>query len=156
MEALAESKDEENGRGSAMKTQTKNGLIKVLILISAASLLVWIFFDIARAECCGKQTLEGMTGWIPNIIPGNVVVFYDVDGDGEPDRAQAFHIIDGSAVRDCGKEAVVPDDMFLFTTCPSEHAYNYWALRGGWECRSCMEGNFVPDWMDSEQGSGLE
>ena len=142
------------------QTQVKNRPIKVLILISAASLLASIFLGIVRAECCaardGKQTLDGMTGWIPNIIPRNVVVFYDTDGDGEPDQAQAFHIIDGSAVKDCGKEVVVPDDMFLFTTCPSEHAFNYWTLRGGWECRACMEGNFLPAWVDSGQGSGLE
>lgn len=96
-------------------------------------------------------------GWVPNVVPRNIVVFIDDDGDEAPDSAWALGIhIDHPIV--CSDIAPPEKGELLFTTCGGGEpvGYVYITTNVGWRCHSCTGSGFIPVGEDPSLGFTLE
>jgi len=84
---------------------------------------------------------EMTVGWNVNEIPSNVTVYYDVNGDKQPDVVFAHPILFVNIGVYCDVKRVVDAGYWMFSTCPADHAADYFVTRqwtlykfigGGW------------------------
>ena len=84
---------------------------------------------------------EMTLGWYVNEIPSNVTVYYDVNGDKQPDVVFAHPILFVNVGVYCDAKRVVDEQYWMFSTCPADHAADYFVTRqwtlykfigGGW------------------------
>ena len=84
---------------------------------------------------------EMTLGWNVNEVPSNVTVYYDVNGDKKPDVVFAHPILFVNIGVYCDVKRTVDEQYWMFSTCPADHAADYfvtrqWALYkfigGGW------------------------
>ena len=85
---------------------------------------------------------EMTVGWNVNEVPANVTVYYDVNGDEKPDVVFAHPIVFVNLGVYCDAKRVVDEQYWMFSTCPAEHAADYFVTRqwtlykfigGGWQ-----------------------
>jgi len=72
---------------------------------------------------------EMTLGWNVNEIPANVTVYYDVNGDKKPDVVFAHPILFVNIGVYCDVKRVVNDGYWMFSTCPADHAADYFVAR---------------------------
>jgi len=87
---------------------------------------------------------ETALGWNVNEVPHNVTLYFDVNNDGRADIAFAHSIIamNTGVYCDAPKKSV-EEFYWVFSTCPSEHAADYYVTKqwilyrilqgGGWK-----------------------
>ena len=84
---------------------------------------------------------EMILGWNVNEVPANVTVYYDVNGDKQPDVVFTHPILFVNIGVYCDAKRMVDKQYWMFTTCPADHAADYFVTRqwtlykfigGGW------------------------
>ena len=122
-----------------MRSMANNIAATILILALAlpgAALANWIN-DTGVIE----PPKEMVLGWNVNEIPSNVTVYYDVNGDKQPDIVFTHPILFVNIGVYCDAKRPVDDGYWMFSTCPADHAADYFVTRqwtlykfigGGW------------------------
>ena len=76
------------------------------------------------------EPIQEMTvGWNVNEIPANVTVYYDVNEDKQPDIVFAHPIVFVNIGVYCDAKRVVDARYWMFSTCPADHAADYFVTR---------------------------
>ena len=78
-----------------------------------------------------EPPMEFMIGWNVNEIPSNVTIYYDLDGDNMPEIVFAHPIIAMNNSPKCnGGYREEEEYHTLLSTCPAEHAVDYFVTTG--------------------------
>jgi len=104
-----------------------------------------------------RITLTHLVGWLPNLIPRNIIVYLDPNKDGRPDAAWVTPIqVDYQMPCDAIKKP--EQGWLLFTTCGGglKTGHVYLTRDVAWFCHVCMGQTFVPAWVDPKQGYTME
>jgi hypothetical protein len=116
--------------------------IAATLLILALALPDAAFAEWSNKEGVVEPPKEMTLGWRVNEIPSNVTVYYDVNGDKQPDVVFAHPIVFVNTGVYCDVKRTVDEQYWMFSTCPADHAADYfvtrqWALYkfigGGWQ-----------------------
>ena len=122
-----------------MRSMVNN--IAATLLILALALPGAAFTDWSNKAGVVEPPISMMLGWNVNEIPGNVTVYYDVNGDRKPDVVFAHPIMAMNSGVKCDAKKIDDEYYWIFTTCPADHAADYFVFKqwtlykfigGGW------------------------
>ena len=99
------------------------------ILILALVLPATVFAKWSNEAGVVEPGLEMMLGWNVNEIPSNITIYYDVNGDQKPDVVFAHPIMATNIGVQCDVERVENEAYWVFSTCPADHAADYFIYR---------------------------
>ncbi len=114
--------------------------------IAALLLLIALVLPSAASSWGNKDSVvepprEMVVGWSVNEVPANVTVYYDVTGDGAADIVFAHPIVSMNAGVYCNAARKPGEGQLLFTTCPAEHAADYFVTQQ-WTLYKFVGGNW--------------
>ena len=119
-------------------------LILALVLPSAA------FAEWSNKAGVVEPPISMMLGWNANEIPGNVTIYYDVNGDKKPDVIFAHPIMAMSSGVACDAKKIKNEYYWVFTTCPADHAADYFIYKQ-WVLYKLMGGSWQRIYQYVEQ-----
>ena len=99
------------------------------ILILALALPGAALADWTHDEGVVEPPQEMILGWNVNEIPGNVTIYYDVNGDKKPDIVFAHSIRYMNSGVQCDAKKVGNEHYWIYTTCPADHAADYFIYK---------------------------
>ena len=92
-----------------------------------------LFFALALPSLAANEVveppLEMLVNWEANEIPANLTLYYDTDGDKEADIAFAHPIMATNLGVSCNAKVVEDEFYMVISTCPSEHATDYFVFK---------------------------
>jgi len=128
--------------------------------IAALLLLIALVLPSAASSWDNEDSMvepprDRVVGWSVNEIPANVTVYYDVTGDGVADLVFAHPIVSMNTGVYCNAAREPVKNQLLFTTCPVEHAADYFVTKQ-WTLYKFVGGNWsrVYQYIERDERTG--